>query len=132
MPELSAASLAALSAPGLDPVDVALPTLLNELTGVAERHVLVLDDYHVLKSPGIHEGVEFLLSYLPSSLQLVIAGASIPHCRWRGSERAATSRRSVRMTCVSPRTKRRRCSRPSPASKPRQSKACCTEPRGGP
>lgn len=78
MSGVGAASIASLLAPSLDPVDVALPTLLNELASVDEQHVLVLDDYHVLTHPGIHESVEFLLSYLPSSLRLVIAGRFDP------------------------------------------------------
>jgi len=73
-----AAALAALSAPALGPVDLALPTLLNELADVRDRYVLVLDDYHVLTHPGIHESVEFLLAYLPPSLRMVLAGRSDP------------------------------------------------------
>jgi LuxR family maltose regulon positive regulatory protein len=73
-----AAALAALSAPGLDPIDLALPTLLNELADTADHYVLVLDDYHVLTHPGIHESLEFLLAYLPSSLRVVLAGRSDP------------------------------------------------------
>ena len=40
--------------------------------------MLVLDDYHVLTRPRIHEGVEFLVSYLPPSLRLVLAGRADP------------------------------------------------------
>ena len=89
-PHLVQEALAALSAPGLDPVDVALPALLNALaaetataetataetataeTATAEtgQRVLVLDDFHVLTDPAIGESLEFLLSYLPSSLRL--------------------------------------------------------------
>ena len=39
---------------------------------------LVLDDYHVLADPRIHESVEFLVTYLPPSLRLVVAGRSDP------------------------------------------------------
>ena len=78
MPGVGASSMVSLLAPGLDPVDVAVPTLLNELAGVDEQHVLVLDDYHLLTNPGIHESVEFLLSYLPPCLRIVIAGRFDP------------------------------------------------------
>jgi LuxR family maltose regulon positive regulatory protein len=84
---LGAGALAALSAPGLDPVDVALPTLLNELGAAAGPQVLVLDDYHVLTDQRIHEGMEFLLSYLPPALRLVMASRSdppLPLARLRG------------------------------------------------
>ena len=75
---LSDKLLAALSTPGLDPVDLAIPELLNELAQVDSEHVLVLDDYHLLKHPGIHESVEFLIGYLPPSLRVVIAARSDP------------------------------------------------------
>jgi LuxR family maltose regulon positive regulatory protein len=69
-PELLGDALSALSGQGLDPVDVALPALLNALTRTDAEHVLVLDDYHVLSDRRIHESVEFLLGYLP------------PRCTW--------------------------------------------------
>ncbi len=78
MPGVGTSSMVSLLAPGLDPVDVAVPTLLNELAGVDEQHVLVLDDYHLLTNPEIHESVEFLLSYLPPCLRIVIAGRFDP------------------------------------------------------
>jgi LuxR family maltose regulon positive regulatory protein len=62
---------------------------LNELVFVDTTCVLVLDDYHVLSNRQLHEGVEFLLSYLPPALQLVIAGRAdpplpLPRLRARG------------------------------------------------
>ncbi|HEX8510246.1 MAG TPA: hypothetical protein VF635_12235, partial [Propionibacteriaceae bacterium] len=77
-PDLTRESLAALQAPGMDPIGVALAALLNTLTASADRHVLILDDYHVLTHPMIHQSVEFLLSYLPSAMHLVIAGRFDP------------------------------------------------------
>ena len=76
-------------APGLDPVDVALPLLLNELRSTNADLVLVLDDYHVLSDPRLHEGVEFFLAYLPPSLRVVLAGRAdpplpLPRLRARG------------------------------------------------
>jgi LuxR family maltose regulon positive regulatory protein len=77
-PDLSDASLEALAGRGSDPMDIAVPTLLNELAAGTARHVVVLDDFHLLSDPGIHESVEFLISYLPPSLRLVIAGRVDP------------------------------------------------------
>ena len=42
------------------------------------RHTLILDDYHLLTDVRIHEAVEYLLSYLPPSLRLVIAARFDP------------------------------------------------------
>jgi len=75
---LGPAALRALSTPGLEPVDLALPTLLNELATVDGAYVLVLDDYHLIRSAGVHESVEFLLGYLPAALRLVIAAREDP------------------------------------------------------
>ena len=70
--------MAALRVPGIDPIDVALPALLNDLSGTDAKQTLILDDYHMLTDARIHEGVEYLLSYLPPSLRLVIAGRLDP------------------------------------------------------
>lgn len=56
----------------------------------ALQRVLVLDDYHVLADPGIHESVDFLLAYLPPALPVVMAGRSDPRCRWPAYGRAAS------------------------------------------
>ena len=42
------------------------------------RTCLILDDYHTLADPRIHESVEFLVTYLPPSLRLVLAGRADP------------------------------------------------------
>lgn len=76
--EISAAALDALAVPGADPVDLALPILLNELATSSTRHALVLDDFHVLGDPRIHQGVEFLVAYLPASLRLLVGSRSDP------------------------------------------------------
>ena len=86
---LGAASVSALRAPGVDPIDVAVPLLLNELESATDAVVLVLDDFHLLSDPRVHEGVEFLLAYLPASMRLVVAGRidpplPLPRLRARG------------------------------------------------
>ncbi|WP_433201337.1 LuxR C-terminal-related transcriptional regulator [Dactylosporangium sp. CS-047395] len=60
------------------PAARALPLLLNELAAASARQVLVLDDYHVLTHPGIHESVEYLVAYLPPALRIVIATRADP------------------------------------------------------
>jgi LuxR family maltose regulon positive regulatory protein len=71
-------ALSSLGVPGVDPLTVAVPALLNELESAGVEAALVLDDYHVLSDPRVHEGVEFLLTYLPASLRLVISGRADP------------------------------------------------------
>ena len=77
-PEIGDRVLAALRVPGIDPLEVALPTLLNDLAASQTQHVLIIDDYHVLTDVRIHEAVEFFLSYLPPSQRLVIAARFDP------------------------------------------------------
>jgi LuxR family transcriptional regulator, maltose regulon positive regulatory protein len=52
--------------------------LINDLAAHDEPVVLVLDDYHVIGSREIHDGVAFLLGHLPPGLRLVIAGRADP------------------------------------------------------
>jgi LuxR family maltose regulon positive regulatory protein len=64
---------AAIAAPGIAIGDAALPLLLNALVTSAQEHVFVLDDYHVIREPAIHDGVRFVLAHLPVASHLVIA-----------------------------------------------------------
>ncbi len=71
--QLSQAAAEALRASSGGPTSQALPILLNELTESKLGHVLVLDDYHLIADPAVHESLEFLLAYLPPTLRIVIA-----------------------------------------------------------
>ncbi len=52
--------------------------LVNELAGVAEEVVLVLDDYHLIQAPPVHASLGFLLEHLPGSLRLVVTSRADP------------------------------------------------------
>ena len=61
----------------------ALTAVVNDLTRAGEEApgedwVLVLDDYHVIGAPDVHEAVAFLVEHLPSHLHLVMATRSDP------------------------------------------------------
>ncbi len=63
--------------------------LVNELAGAAEEIVLVLDDYHVIEAPAVHDSVTFLVDHLPAEVQLLISSRSdpplpLPRLRTRG------------------------------------------------
>ena len=71
------------------PARQVLTALLNELGAADTECLLVLDDYHVIESAAVHEGVQFLLDHLPSSFRLLIASRadpalSLPRLRARG------------------------------------------------
>ena len=55
-PGVGASSVALLGQPQPPPTTSVLATLLNELSATSTPLVLVLDDYHLIDSPEIHEG----------------------------------------------------------------------------
>jgi ATP/maltotriose-dependent transcriptional regulator MalT len=66
----AALQLLASSSP---PSDAALAALLNEVEGLSKDLVLVLDDYHVVETPEVHEGMTFILEHQPPQLRLILA-----------------------------------------------------------
>ena len=86
-PEVASRALTTLSAPGIDPVTVTLPLLINDAAASDRQYVVVLDDVHVLHDRRLMESLEFLITYLPATLRLVLAGRAdpaLPVGRWRG------------------------------------------------
>jgi LuxR family maltose regulon positive regulatory protein len=53
-------------------------TLINEIAADDSAFVLVLDDYHLISAPSIHDTVSFLLDNLPPQMHLVILGRTDP------------------------------------------------------
>ncbi|MFN2156303.1 MAG: LuxR C-terminal-related transcriptional regulator [Anaerolineae bacterium] len=71
------------------PIEAALTGLLNQVVEAPDPFVLVLDDYHLIGTPAIHEGVAFLLENLPPQMHIVVATRAdpplpIPRLRGRG------------------------------------------------
>ncbi len=69
------------------PSEALLTVLINEIAATSTQFVLVLDDYHVIKTQSIHHALTFLLEHLPSQMRLVIicrADPPLPLARWRG------------------------------------------------
>jgi LuxR family maltose regulon positive regulatory protein len=75
---LGQATLDLLRAPQPPPLPALLTPLLNELAALPDRLTLILDDYHLISAPQIHEGVGFLLDGLPPNAHLVIATRADP------------------------------------------------------
>ena len=63
---------------GEAPSHAVVTAVINELEALPNEVALALDDYHVIESASIHDGVAFLLNHLPPQLHLVIAGRSDP------------------------------------------------------
>ena len=77
-PSLGERSLALLQSLQPPPIESVLMTLLNELNAAKEDIVLILDDYHVIATQAIHNGIGFLLSHLPPQVHLIIASRADP------------------------------------------------------
>jgi len=60
------------------PIESILTSLINELASVPQDFVLVLDDYHLIHTPSVHERLAFLLEHQPPQMHLVIATRSDP------------------------------------------------------
>jgi LuxR family maltose regulon positive regulatory protein len=71
-------ALALLQAPQPPPVEAVLTVLLNDLATVAGDIMLVLDDYHVVDTREVQDGMAFLLDHLPPGLHVVIASRADP------------------------------------------------------
>jgi LuxR family maltose regulon positive regulatory protein len=69
---------ALLRSPQPPPLQPALTLLLNALAALEQPVTLVLDDYHVIESPAVHELVTFLVDHLPPTLFLILATRSDP------------------------------------------------------
>ena len=77
-PHIGDTSLALLQSSQTPPSSVFLTALVNDLTGLTEDIILVLDDYHLIEEQAVHDSIIFLLDHFPSSLHLFIAGRIDP------------------------------------------------------
>ena len=90
-PDLGRGTLALLSEAAqppfvAQPLQTPLTLLLNELTQQQQDTLLVLDDYHVIEEPAIHETLTFFLDHLPTTLHVLLLSRNeppLPLLRWR-------------------------------------------------
>jgi len=59
-------------------LEAVLTTFINELAQLAHGGILVLEDYHVITSPQIHETMTYLVDHLPATLHLLMLTRSDP------------------------------------------------------
>jgi LuxR family transcriptional regulator, maltose regulon positive regulatory protein len=76
--EMGEDTLLLLHSPQPPPIELILTTLLNALMAVAEEVALVLDDYHLITVPAIHQALTYLLEHLPPHIHLLLASRSDP------------------------------------------------------
>ncbi len=71
--------VSALQSPQPPPVEAVMTSLINDVAALPDRMILVLDDYHLIEAPEIHDAVAFLLEHLPPQIHVVIATREDPH-----------------------------------------------------
>ncbi|GHO87497.1 LuxR C-terminal-related transcriptional regulator [Dictyobacter formicarum] len=59
-------------------LDTILTYFLNALAHITEPGILVLEDYHLITSPTIHQTLAFFLDHLPHTMHLIIITRSTP------------------------------------------------------
>jgi LuxR family maltose regulon positive regulatory protein len=79
-PDVGESTMALLRSPQPPPIESVLTELINDL---ASRDIdgpafLVLDDYHAIDQPEIHNALDFLLEHLPPQLHLIISSRADP------------------------------------------------------
>ena len=85
-PAVGEAAMARLNRPQSQNFDAVVTTLVNELADLTHQAVLVLEDYHCITAPVIHDALTFLLDHLPPTVHVVIitrGDCPLPLARWR-------------------------------------------------
>jgi LuxR family maltose regulon positive regulatory protein len=77
-PHVGESALPMLQSPQPPPARPILTSLLNQIAGLPDTRVLVLDDYHLITTSDIHRDVAFLLDHLPPQLHMIIATRADP------------------------------------------------------
>src|SRR5215469_13230910 len=78
-PGIGTTALALLHSPQPAPVETVLTVLTNELVShQGEEIVLTLDDYHVITTPSIQQGMRYLVEHLPPQMHLILATRTDP------------------------------------------------------
>lgn len=77
-PDIGKQTLTLLHEPQPLPIETILSTLINELSALPDLFAVVLDDYHVIESSAIHDGLAFLVEHLPAQLRLIMTTRTDP------------------------------------------------------
>jgi LuxR family maltose regulon positive regulatory protein len=67
-----------LGMPQLPPLTAILDGLLNDLAAREDQVVLVLDDYHTITNPQLHDALEYFIEHQPTQVHLAIATREDP------------------------------------------------------
>ncbi|MCE7989984.1 MAG: helix-turn-helix transcriptional regulator [Caldilinea sp. CFX5] len=85
-PAIGAGVQELLNAPQAPLPKAVLTLLLNDLNALTTPLALVLDDYHLITTPAIHEALTFFIDHLPPPVHLIFTtriDPPLPLARWR-------------------------------------------------
>ncbi len=77
-PGIGQAASNMLHSPQPYPTESVLTALINDFAGISGDCAVVLDDYHLISSDAVHEGITFLLDHLPPNMHVIIAARAVP------------------------------------------------------
>ena len=88
-PAIGRAAQAMTQSPQPPPPEALLPSLINDIAASPTPFLLVLDDYHVIRSLPIHQQLTFLLEHQPPIVHLIVVSREdpplpLPRLRARG------------------------------------------------
>jgi LuxR family maltose regulon positive regulatory protein len=61
-----------------NPSEMALTSLINEISTLPDPLILCLDDYHLITDQPVHDDLTFLVEHAPDNMHLVVASRSDP------------------------------------------------------
>ncbi|HUV28936.1 MAG: HTH-type transcriptional regulator MalT [Anaerolineales bacterium] len=67
-----------LQTPKPERIETLLAVVINEIEAAFPPFVLIIDDYHLISSPDIHQAIAFLIEHLPEQMHMVIATRADP------------------------------------------------------
>ena len=77
-PGVGAGMLGALESPQRPPLDSLLEALPEELAALRRPFVLVLDDFHAILDPQVHELLTYIIDNQPPGMRMVLSGRADP------------------------------------------------------
>ncbi|NOK62080.1 MAG: hypothetical protein GFH27_549321n67 [Chloroflexi bacterium AL-W] len=77
-PDIGHKVMTLLQSPQMRSIETILATLMNDLAASQQAIALVLDDYHLISTPEIHQTLTYFVERLPINVQLIIASRTEP------------------------------------------------------
>ncbi|MFP3553078.1 LuxR C-terminal-related transcriptional regulator [Paraburkholderia sp. SIMBA_049] len=77
-PDVGATAISLTTDAAFVPSHAVVSTLINELAEVDDEVVLVLDDYHLLTLPAVHDAMSFFIEKAPSHVHVVLCSRTDP------------------------------------------------------